>query len=160
MSEINYDNVKLIVENNMREAGFQGNFENGWKETIVIDNTNYQQQFNLQGLRDIITKSIVDAITDAKATGTVSTGNIQGNPVVIKDQTTINLTKQQAVPSFPAARQTDSTEINAISDPIFIAWIATISAAVNSLSSGSVPIVPTSASGKITSGSNSVKIGN
>jgi len=58
-----------------------------------------------------------------------------------------------------AARQNDSTLIDAITDSVFITWIATISAAVNVLAPGSVPIVPTTATGKISGGSTEVKIG-
>lgn len=160
MSEIDYDTVKIIVENNMREAGFQGNFENGWKETIVVDNTAYQQQFNLQGLRDIITKSIVDALTDAKATGSVSTGNIQGVPVVAKDQSTINITKQQGLPSKNAAREGDDVTLTATTPntALFLAWTVAVAASLSSLGAPT-PVTFTSLDGKITSGSSSVKIG-
>ena len=58
-----------------------------------------------------------------------------------------------------AARKNDSTLIDAATDSTFIAWIATISAAVNALAPGSVPIVPTTATGKISGGSTEVKIG-
>jgi len=58
-----------------------------------------------------------------------------------------------------AARKEDPVLINNITDSIFITWIATISAAVNALAPGSVPIVPTTATGKISGGSSEVKIG-
>src|SRR6516165_4653429 len=117
MSEISYDAVKLIVENNMRDAGFQGNFENGWKQTIVVNGNAFTQQFNLQGLRDIIAKSIVDVLTNALATGTISNDNTQGVPAVIQNTNTINITKTQLLPSKNAARLGDSIIIN---DPVFL----------------------------------------
>lgn len=60
--------------------------------------------------------------------------------------------------SRDAARKDDSTEINGTTDPTFIAWIATVSAALNALVPGSVPSVPTTATGKITQGNNKVKM--
>lgn len=157
MAEIDYSQVQLIVENNMRNAGFQGNFENGWKESVTINNQSYPQPLNLQNLRDIIAKSIVDAITNSMASGTISTGSQQGIPIVETDTSIINLTVGS--PSLPAARKNDSVKVTYMSDPIFIGWITNISAAVNSLANGSVPYIPVSVDGKITTGSTSVQIG-
>ncbi len=156
MAQIDLDQIRLIVENNMRNAGFTGDFENGWKDTIIAGSSQIPQPFNLKGLRDIISKSILDALTDAKATGTFSQGNITGIPTVLENTSQINITKNSLVPSLSAARLGDDVTIT---DPIFLAWIVTISAAVNSLASGSVPIVPVVVDGKITSGSSDVKIG-
>lgn len=58
-----------------------------------------------------------------------------------------------------AARKEDPTLIDGVTDSVFITWIATISAAVNALAPGSVPVVPTTATGKISGGSSEVKIG-
>lgn len=58
-----------------------------------------------------------------------------------------------------AARKGDETGSTTTDDAAFWSWVTTISAAVNALSLGSVPVVPTSLSGKITSGSEGVKIG-
>ena len=58
-----------------------------------------------------------------------------------------------------AARKGDATSSTAVEDAAFWSWVVTISAAVNALSSGSVPNVPTSQTGKITGGSSEVKIG-
>ncbi len=58
-----------------------------------------------------------------------------------------------------AARKGDATLIDGVTDSVFIAWITTISAAVNALAPGSVPVVPTIATGKISGGSTEVKIG-
>lgn len=58
-----------------------------------------------------------------------------------------------------AARKADAIQSVAADDAAFWSWVTTISAAVNALSSGSVPNVPTSLTGKITGGSTEVKIG-
>ena len=58
-----------------------------------------------------------------------------------------------------AARKTDAVQSTAIDDAAFWSWVTTISAAVNALSSGSVPNVPVSLTGQITGGSTEVKIG-
>lgn len=57
-----------------------------------------------------------------------------------------------------AARVNDSTIIDGVTDPAFIAWIANVSAVLNALVPGSIPSVPTSATGKINSGSAEVTI--
>lgn len=174
MAELDYDKIQLIVENNMRDAGFQGDFENGWKQTIVIDNKSYVQQFNLQGLRDIIAKSIVDAMSNSQATGSISTGNIQGTPAVVKDLSSINVTLNSLLPSQKAARETDDTRVNITSDPQFIAWMNLVNAFISAATSASqlpaasaaytvgvaaIGGVPSKVDGKISSGSATVKIG-
>lgn len=58
-----------------------------------------------------------------------------------------------------SARDTDPTLSNTTLDSVFWAWVATISGAVNALSPGSVPVVPTSLIGKINGGSNTVLVG-
>lgn len=58
-----------------------------------------------------------------------------------------------------AARKDDAIQSLPIDDAAFWSWVTTISAAVNSLSSGSVPNVPASLTGKITGSSTEVKIG-
>jgi len=58
-----------------------------------------------------------------------------------------------------AARKGDAIQSLPLDDAAFWSWVTTISAAVNSLSSGSVPNVPASLTGKITGGSTEVKIG-
>ena len=58
-----------------------------------------------------------------------------------------------------AARLGDETGSTETEDSAFWTWVTTISAAVNGLSPGSVPSIPTSLVGKITSGSEGVKIG-
>ncbi len=58
-----------------------------------------------------------------------------------------------------AARQNDNITIDGTSDTAFIAWIANVSAVLNGLIPGSVPSIPNTATGKITGGSNEVKIG-
>ena len=58
-----------------------------------------------------------------------------------------------------AARQTDTIQSNATLDTVFWSWVSTISSAVNSIAPGSVPTVPTSLTGEITTGSDQVRIG-
>jgi len=58
-----------------------------------------------------------------------------------------------------AARSGDPTIIDGSTDTALIAWIANVSTVLNSLVPGSVPSVPTTATGKISSGSGEVKIG-
>ncbi len=159
MSQIDYNSVQLIVENNMRNAGFQGTYENGWKQSITINNKTYNQTMNLQTLRNIIAKSIVDALTNAIAEGTISEANISGDPVVVENTSVINLTTNETLPSAGVARIGDSVSITEISDPVFAEWIINVSAALNSLASGSVPIIPTSVSAKISTGSSTVQAG-
>jgi len=80
MADIDIEQLKLIVEKNMRNLGFEGaQFESGWKKTLpgpggmVVDQT-----FNLQTLRDVVAKSIFDAMTNTTATGSYSINNFQG----------------------------------------------------------------------------------
>ena len=174
MAEIDYNQIQLIVENNMRNAGLQGQFENGWKDVIVVDGKGYAQQFNLQGLRDIIAKSIVDAITNSQATGSMSIGSVQGSPIVIKDLSKINITVNSTFPSQAASRIGDDTKVDVTSDPQFIGWIQAVNTfitAANSpsnLSAANAAYIaavtalggtPSKADGKITSGSSTVEIG-
>jgi hypothetical protein len=181
MAQIDLQTIQLIVENNIRNAGLQGQFENGWKQDISSPNgTVYPQQFNLQTLRDIISKSILDALTNNLATGTISTGNVAGTPIVqdISNDVVINsnyastnssvvINPNQAYilnPSLAllapkgASRVGDPIVIDLLTDPNFMAWVTTVSAAVSALTGGSLqPIVQIS--GAIINGSQSVKIG-
>ncbi len=141
MSQIDYEKIRLIVEKNMRDNGFQGQFENGWKDVIVVEGRGYSQQFNLQGLRDIISKSISDALKNNIPAGSISEGSAQGIPVVtdVSDDVVINsapeesnnkilLNPSQAYIFLPtdlnrpkeAARKDDMTVINYLSDPRFL----------------------------------------
>lgn len=58
--------------------------------------------------------------------------------------------------TIEAARNGDSVQSTAVEDAAFWTWVSTISAAVNALAPGSVPSIPTSAAGKITSGTSEV----
>jgi len=172
MSQIDLSTIQLIVENNMRNAGFQGQFEQGWKQTVTApDGSTFTQQFNLQTLRDIISKSIVDAMTDAIATGTISVVDVQGVPIVAENTAIINITTNALVPSKPAARLGDTA---ITSDPNFIAWMAAVSAfctaadSAGSLAAANTAFIaalasiggpPVVVSSSITSGSSSVQIG-
>lgn len=172
MSQIDLNTIQLIVENNMRAVGFQGQFEQGWKQTITSPNGNtFTQQFNLQTLRDIISKSIVDIMTNAMVGGTISVVDTQGAPLVSENTNIINITKNSSSPSYPAARVGD---IAITSDPNFIAWMTAVSVfctaanSPDSLSAASSAFIialnaiggsPTVVSSSINSGSSSVQIG-
>ena len=58
-----------------------------------------------------------------------------------------------------AARKNDATLVNSVTDSVFITWITTVSAALNTLVPGSVPVIPSTVTGKISGGSTEVKIG-
>ena len=141
MAQIDIDKVKIVVEKNMRDAGLQGNYENGWKNTIQTTSGPITQQFNLQTLRDIISKSVVNVLQNNVETGTISNGNSTGVPVVqhISDDVVINsnpagtsnrvfVNPSDAYIFAPtsltepkqAARKDDGTEINVSTDPVFI----------------------------------------
>ena len=58
-----------------------------------------------------------------------------------------------------AARKNDTIIINSTTDSAFITWINTVSVFINGLAPGTIPVIPTSAAGKIDGGSTEVKIG-
>jgi len=160
MSQINYNQIQLIVEKSMRDAGLKGDFENGWKSQLVdaAGNT-IQNAYNLQNMRDATAQAILDALTGVNVVGTLSTGVVQGVQVKAGTNSQINISKQNAalpLVASPAARVGDSVSID---DSIFLAWVINVTAAINALAFGSVPIVPTSIVGKITTGSSEVSIG-
>jgi hypothetical protein len=159
MSQIVYNQMQLIVEKAMRDAGLKGDFEDGWK-SIIVDGSGQQIQnkYNFQNMRDATAQAILDALTGVTVTGSLSVGTTQGVQVKTGNSSQVNLSTQSvALPALaqPAARVGDSIVID---NAIFLAWIVNITAAVNSLSSGAVPVVPAIVDGKITSGSTGVSI--
>lgn len=152
--------MQLIVEKAMRDVGLQGDFEDGWKRTLVDAAGNaVDNKYNFQDMRDATAQAILDALTNVNVIGTLSTGNVQGVQAKSGGNSQINISPNPTTGSalaFPAARVGDTVIID---NAIFLQWIITISAAVNALSSGSVPIVPVIVDGKITSGSTNVAIG-
>jgi len=58
-----------------------------------------------------------------------------------------------------AARKDDETEVNAVTDSAFVVWMATVSSVLNVLAPGSIPNIPTTVTGKISTASMEVKIG-
>ena len=51
MSQINYNELQLIVEKGMRDSGLQGDFEDGWKSVIVDGAGNtVQVKYNFQNM--------------------------------------------------------------------------------------------------------------
>lgn len=175
MPQIDFATAQIIVEKAMRDNNYGGqisignqtmDFEAAWKN-------NPQIPINYQTLRDAIAQAIVDALTATVVTGTISQGDITApgqqfvtesgdvniNSIPAPLIATPNVNINTIDPTKGAARFGDSVTINALTDPVFITWMATISAAVNSLASGSVPVVPTSAHGMVTSSSSTVRIG-
>ena len=154
MAQIDYSQLQLIVENAMRQNGLTGDFENGWKRTITDSSGgSITQNYNFQDMRDATAKAILDALTNVIAAGTISNGNVQGVQTLIEDNSSVNITKGLPITSSPAARVGDSVQISAITDPVFLAWIASISAYTN------IPFVGLAINGKISTGSSTVKLG-
>ena len=60
-----------------------------------------------------------------------------------------------------AAREGDSTVVDAVTDSTMITWITIVSTAINTLAPGSIlpSQIPTTITGKINSGSDQVDIG-
>jgi len=87
------DDIRKVVEYNLRTiAKYQGKFENGWKDTIVgADNVTYTLDINFKHLRDAISQSIYDILTDTLVTGELSQGNTQGTVVKQDGTGKINL---------------------------------------------------------------------
>jgi len=180
MAQIEYEKVKVIVENNLRNAGLSGGvLENGWKDNVTIDGTDYPQPFGLQGLRDVIAKSIVDTLTNATVIGTPTTGSsVPGTGVVSTDTSTINITLGSLSGSKEAIRVGDETTIDATSDANFMKWITAVDTfimtciavvgpatasivgtAATTYKGVTAGIPPTKAVAKATKGSTTVKIG-
>ncbi len=128
--------------------------QTGWVKDVSFSGKQYPLTANLQNMRDAIAQAIVDVLTNTQATSTISSGNTQGTSGIVRIDGNVNL--NHGLPTQSVARIGDSV---VISDPIFLAWIATVSVTLNSLATGSVPIVPTVVSGIITSGSSNVKVG-
>jgi hypothetical protein len=159
MSQINYNQMQLIVEKAMRDAGLQGDFEDGWK-TVIVDGSGQviQNKYNFQNMRDATAQAILDALTGVTVAGSLSAGTVKGVQTKTGSNSQVNLSTQSVSSpalAFPAARVGDSVLID---NAVFLTWIATISAAVNSLASGSVPVIPVLVDGKIVSGSAGVSI--
>lgn len=164
MPQIDFATVQIIVEKAMRDNGYGGSFKVG-DQTIDVEsawkNTN---PINYQTLRDTIAKSVVDALTAISATGAISQGTTTApNQQIVVTSSDININQLPALsqpnvnlntidPTKGAARLLDSVSINALTDPVFITWMQSVG------SSLSIP-APISVSGKITSASSTVRIG-
>lgn len=155
MAQITFEEAQKIVENAMRTAGYGGNIENAWKDSVDIPNGSVPLTLNLKSLRDAIAQSIVDILTHTESTNTISIGNTSGTEGIDRIDSNVNLNDG----SEGAARKGDSVETNLITDADFITWIFLVSTAINTLAPGSIINIPTTATGKITTSSNSVKIG-
>lgn len=57
------------------------------------------------------------------------------------------------------ARLDDATLVNATTDAAIIAWISTVSGFINGLAPGTIPVIPSTINGKISSASTTVKTG-
>jgi hypothetical protein len=183
MANIEIDKIRLIVEKNMRDLGLgEGKLEVGWKKAIPLpDGTAISQDLNLQTLRDIISLSIFDILTNTNPVGTYSVDNTKGSQTLNHVSSDINIFGPNVVISNSsgnthlAARNGDPV---AITDskflsiwtafikeiqpkgPLFTIWpyLPLTSSAV--LAAYPAPIIGTiSPSGIITSGSSIVKIG-
>lgn len=173
MADINIDTLRIIVENAMRKNKLGGeitangvtmNLENTWKTTVTIDGKPYEIPINYQNLRDAIAKSILDSLTALSATGQISQGpdnapnaqvvvtssDININPVPSLTTPKVNINTLD--PLKGAARLNDGVTISALSDPIFITWMQSVG------SSLSIP-APITVSGKISSSSSTVRLG-
>jgi uncharacterized Zn-binding protein involved in type VI secretion len=151
MPQINLNNIKLIVENSMRQNGFGGgDLESGWKQSITVNGNEYSNAQNLQKTRDSIAQAIYDTLTALTVTGSLSAGNNTPQSQIVAQSSTVNLNGDSSSPA--AARVGDDVTISALSDPAFIAWLQAIGAYT------SIP-APATVTGKISSGSNTVKIG-
>jgi hypothetical protein len=183
MSQIDYEKVKVIVENNLRNSGLNGGvLENGWKDTITVDNKDYPQPFGLQSLRNVIAQSIVDALTDAVVTGSPTTGSSgPGSGNVVTNTSIINITTGTLSDSKDAVRVGDETQITSTTDPKFVAWMTAVNVFITACAACVGPATastvgaastiyttagatvggfpPSTATGKATKGSNTVKIG-
>ena len=147
---IQFSTLQIIVENAMRSNGLSGivngvNIEDAWKETVTVNNQTFNNPQNLQKVRDSIAQAITDTLTASAATGSISSGNTQGQQIVTE--------AIAGVPIPAAARVGDMVQITALSDPVFWAWITAVA------SETSIPFAGVSITAKITSGSTSVQIG-
>lgn len=172
MANIDMGTLQVIVENAMRTNKMGGqvtangvtmDFEKVWKTQIEVNGQIIEIPVNYQSLRDAIAKSILDSLTALSATGAISTGPIDApNAQVVVTSSDVNI-NPTAIPFTPkpnvnintidptksAARLGDDITIT---DPVFLAWIAAVGAYTN------IP-GPVIISGKITSGSDTVRIG-
>jgi hypothetical protein len=152
MATIDFASAQIIVENAMRANNFGGTLTIGDQKINLETSWTNANPINYQVLRDSIAKSIVDALTAVAVAGEISTGTTtapNGQQITTSSNVNINSVGNQG-----AARLGDSTMVTALSDPVFIAWVASVSSAL------SIPTPPISISGKITSASSSVNIGN
>lgn len=170
MADINIDTIRIIVENAMRTSKMGGevkangvtiDLENTWKTTVFIDGKPYDVPINYQNIRDAISQSILDSLTALSATGKISEGsNNAPNEQVVVTSSDININPSDIVnvnintidPLKGAARLNDDVLISVVSDPVFLTWITAVGSAL------SIP-APTSISGKISSSSDTVRIG-
>lgn len=78
--DLNLTKIKKVVEYNMRTIeGLTGDFENGWKDSVVgADGVTYTLNNNLKNQRDFLAQTILDILTDAEVTVSLSTGNTKG----------------------------------------------------------------------------------
>jgi hypothetical protein len=183
---IEFSTMQLIVENAMRQSGLQGevdingnkiNIENGWKESVTVNDQTFANPQNLQKIRDAIALAIVNALTTTGVGGSITTGNSSGSPTVDASSDVV-INGDSSSPE--AARVTDETVVNSISDPGMILWMAAVDTYLNTAfnppnfnaaaivayttakaailaAGGSVP--PSSVTSKITTGSSTVRIG-
>jgi len=90
MAQVQLDTIKLIVENSMRKNGYSGGtIENAWKQVIPTpDGKTVTLQLNLQNLRDSISQSIYDTMSNTLVAGTTSVASIAGTQNVVNASST------------------------------------------------------------------------
>jgi len=184
---IDFSTMQFIVEEAMRQSGLEGevdvagkkvSIENAWKESLTINEVVFSNPQNLQKIRDSIALGIVNALTAVGTSGSISSGNTQGNPMVDKSP---NVVINGDGSSPKAARVTDEAMIDFVSDPKFMAWVTAVNgfivACAGVVSPATASLVgtastayttagaavggfpPVDATSKITTGSDTVKIG-
>jgi hypothetical protein len=170
MSQINFENAQKIVEKSLRQYGFGGevnvngnkvNLENGWKQSIVVNDQTFDNPQNLQKLRDAVAQAIVDVLKSETVSGSISQGTQTTNNQNVVTSNSVLINGDSSAPS--AARVGDSVLISLLSSPTFFTWMTTVSTLNQSQAGTAAAQLATLSTagieGKINSGSSSVKIG-
>ena len=128
------------------------NLDNWWKTGTVMNPADYRKHSFSDAIAIVGINPSCQALSfdgeKLRIMGGSRDVKIDGNSVEIGGT---------AGSSPAAARENDSTLSNATDDPAFVAWCATIGAALNAL--GAVNTPPVSHAGHISGGSTKVKIG-
>lgn len=170
MSQITYENAQKIVEKSLRQYGFGGiqtvngnsvNLENGWKQSVQINNQTFDNPQNLQKLRDAIAQAIVDVLKSESVGGSISAGNSTTSNQTVVASSNVLINGDSTAPA--AARVGDEVLISLLSSPAFFSWM-TIVSTLNQSQAGSaatalLTLQTGGIKGSINTGSDTVKIG-